>query len=69
MWHVCSVPPVSRLKRLGLAEKFEVAIARHSRSSEIVLNDENRDRGVLGNYDGAGDATKPSASKTPASLL
>ena len=33
----------------GLTEKFEVAFARDSGCTKVVLDDEDRDAGVLGN--------------------
>ena len=50
--HVFVNRQFSFLRELRLAEKFEVAVARHSRSTEVVLNDENRDCGVPRNDDG-----------------
>ena len=39
-----------------LAEKFEVAVARDAAGPEIVLDNEDRDRGVLGNHHRPNDA-------------
>ena len=40
-----------------LAKKFEIAFARHSGRTQVVLNYENRDAGVLWNHNRPDDAS------------